>query len=110
MVTTQEQAEQWLEQDLRNAAAVVSLWVKVPLTQNQFDALVDFVFNVGQGMVGHRDGFVWLRGGGHSSMLRYLNAGAYALAAEEFEKWNLPPLPGILARRKAERALFLQHP
>lgn len=108
MKISQEQADEWLKMDLDNAAHVVSTWVKVALTQGQMDALTDFVFNVGPGLVGHRDGFVWLKTGGHSTMLRYLNAGAHGLAAEEFLKWNLPPLAGILARRQAERELFLK--
>ena len=107
MTITQEQADQWLVEDLENAAAVVRAWVKMPLSQHQFDALCDFVFNVGAGMVGHRDGFVWLKSGAHSTMLRLLNAGAYALAADEFPKWDLPPLPGIVMRRHAERELFI---
>ena len=108
MKIDQPQADAWLEQDLTNAAEVVALWVKSALMQPQFDALVDFVFNVGPGMVGHRDGFVWLKVGGHSTILRLLNVGAYAAASDEFPKWHLPPLPGIIARRAAERALFLQ--
>lgn len=108
MVIDQAQADAWLELDLANAASVVSGAVKSALTQNQFDALVDFTYNVGPGLVGHRDGFVWLKAGGHSTMLRYLNAGAYALAAEEFPKWNKPPLVGLVARRLAERELFLK--
>lgn len=107
MVIDQHQANSWLAQDLANAASIVDLWVKAKLTQGRFDALTDFVFNVGQGLVGHRDGFVWLKNGGHSMLLRYCNAAAFQLAAEEFLKWNLPPLPGIRARREAERALFL---
>jgi lysozyme len=108
MVISQQQADDWLTQDLDNAAHVVLLWVKVPLAQHQFDALTDFVYNVGPGLVGHRDGFVWLRGGGHSTMLRMLSAGCFELAAQEFPKWNKPPLPGIILRRDAERELFLK--
>lgn len=107
MTINQQQADSCLQQDLNNAAAVVNLWVKSPLTQAQFDALCDFVLNVGQGLVGNRDGFVWLKSGGHSTMLRLLNEMRHAEAAEEFLKWNLPPLPGIKARREAERELFL---
>lgn len=107
MVIDQQQADMWLMEDLTNAAEVVALWVKSSLTQPQFDSLVDFVFNVGPGLVGHRDGFVWLKGGGHSTLLRMLNSGYYDLAAEQFLRWNQPPLAGILSRRHAERDLFL---
>jgi lysozyme len=107
MKVDQQQADMWLMEDLTNAAEVVALWVKSSLTQPQFDSLVDFVFNVGPGLVGHRDGFVWLKGGGHSTLLRMLNSGYYDLAAEQFLRWNQPPLAGILSRRHAERDLFL---
>ncbi len=105
MVIAQEQADKWLEEDLGNAAGIVARWVHA-VNQNQFDALTDFVFNVGPGLPKFRDGFVWLKTGAHSTMLRMLINGQYALAAEEFPKWNLPPLPGIIARRKAEMDLF----
>lgn len=109
MKIVQAQAERWLEEDLQLAADVVSLYVEPQLTQSQFDALTDFVYNVGRGMPGHRDGFVWLRSGEHSTILKLLNAGCFTMAADEFEKWNLPPLPGIITRRQAERSLFLTH-
>ena len=117
MTCTQDQGEAWLVSDLSRAADIVNQWVKVELNQNQFDACCDFVYNVGPGMVGKRDGFVWLRNGNHSTMLRLLNAGEFVSydaegklggAAAEFPKWDLPPLPGIIRRRAAEQALFLR--
>ena len=107
MTITQEQAEELLLEDLRNAADVVNKWVTVPLTQGQFDALTDFVFNVGTGSPGVKDGFVWLKSGHYSTILSLLREGNYVGAAMEFPKWNLPPLPGIIRRRAAEHALFL---
>ena len=68
---------------------------------------MDFVFNVGTGQPGRRDGFVWLRDGNHSTIYRKLVAGDYTGAADEFAKWDLPPLPGIVTRRRRERQLFL---
>ncbi len=110
MAIYQDQADAWLLQDLDSAAAIVNQWVKEPLTQGQFDALTDFVFNVGQGMKGPngRDGFVWLRNGNHSTMLRLLNEGKHEDAGHEFAKWNLPPLPGIAIRRKREMDLYFK--
>jgi len=107
MVCTQEQADRWLEEGLENAAGIVDRWVRL-VNQNQFDALTDFVYNVGPGLPKFRDGFVWLKSGAHSTMLRHLINGELHLAGEEFPKWNLPPLPGIIARRKAEMDLFFR--
>ena len=95
---TAEQATAWLREDVQWAEAAVGTLVKVPLTQPQFDALVSFVFNVGHGAFGR------------STMLSRLNAGDYQGAADQFPAWNRGAsgvLPGLVARRAAERALFL---
>lgn len=108
-VITLDQAEARLDRDLLNAAAIVNKSVTVPLTQDQFDALVDFVFNVGPGKKGVKDGFVFLKSGQPSTMLRKLNSGDYEGAAGEFQKWTLAAgrtLPGLVIRRAKERALF----
>jgi lysozyme len=99
MKITQAQADAWLREDLAKAAACVNANVKVPLTQNQFDALTDFCFNVGVG------NFI------ASTLLRLLNAGNYAGAATQFDRWNLAAgrvLPGLVKRRLAERQLFMK--
>lgn len=97
---TQAQADAWLAADLAKAAAVVNASVTVPLTQNQFDALTDFVFNVGAGNFRA------------STLLRLLNKSDYAGAADQFPRWGLAAgkvMPGLVRRRNAERALFLIH-
>jgi lysozyme len=75
--------------------------VTVPLTQNQFDALVDFAYNAGAAN---------LRS---STLLRLLNSGDYAGASGQFIRWNkatsngqLIVLPGLTRRRTAEAQLF----
>lgn len=96
-VITLDQAEARLDRDLSNAAAIVNQAVKVQLTQNQFDALVDFVFNLGG------------KNFSSSTLLRKINAGDYEGAAAEFQKWTLAAgrtLPGLVIRRAKERALF----
>lgn len=96
---THLQAEQFLREDCRDAERAVNARVKVPLTQNQFDALVSFVFNVGGGAFAS------------STMLRKLNAGDYAGAAEQFPRWNKSGgkvLRGLTLRRERERSLFLK--
>lgn len=95
---THEEAVRLLEQDTATAQNAVREYVKVPLTQNQFDALTSFVFNVGVGAFRN------------SILLRKLNSGDYSGAAKEFEKWKYAKgieLPGLIARRTEEKRIFL---
>lgn len=94
---TEEQASQWLRRDVLSAEWAVMKLVEVPMTQGQFDALVDFTYNLGEAALAK------------STLLRKLNAGDYAGAAAEFPKWchaGNQVLPGLVTRRAAERALF----
>lgn len=71
--------------------------VKVPLNQNQFDALVSFAYNCGEGNLGK------------STLLRKLNKGDYTGAANQFAVWNKGGgrvLNGLVRRRAAEAKLF----
>ncbi|AOJ89809.1 muraminidase [Burkholderia sp. MSMB0856] len=95
---TPAEAEALLRRDLRGAELNLRKLLRVPVTQQQFDALMSFVFNLGAGR---------LRS---STLLRYLNASASARAADQFLVWNKAggkPLAGLTKRRQAERALFL---
>jgi lysozyme len=98
LVITQEQAEEFLRQDVAKAAADVNARVKIEITQDEFDALVDFAFNCGCGNLNN------------STLLRKLNAGDVEGAAEEFLKWDMAAgkhLAGLAKRREAEKELFL---
>ncbi|MCU2432368.1 lysozyme [Enterobacter kobei] len=98
MTIKQETAERLLKTGLVSYESDVSRLVKVDLTQGQFDALVSFTYNLGA------------RSLSTSTLLRKLNAGDYAGAAEEFLRWNKAGgkvLNGLTRRREAERALFL---
>ncbi|EFE7260132.1 TPA: lysozyme [Enterobacter roggenkampii] len=98
MVIKQETAERLLKTGLVSYESDVSRLVKVGLTQGQFDALVSFTYNLGA------------RSLSTSTLLRKLNAGDYAGAADEFLRWNKAGgkvLNGLTRRREAERALFL---
>lgn len=94
---TKEQAESLLRNDLEVFENAVTMAVRVPITQNQFDALVSFAYNVGTGA---------LRS---STLMRMLNAGDYAGAAAQFKRWNKADgkeLPGLTKRRADEAILF----
>lgn len=98
---TQQQADDYLRRDVRQFERAVARLVSVPLTQGQFDALVSFAFNLGEGALAQ------------STLLRMLNAGDYAGAAAQFDRWNKAGgrvLPGLVRRRAAERALFEARP
>ncbi|MTH76301.1 glycoside hydrolase family protein [Paracoccus aestuariivivens] len=97
MKITAAEAAEILTRDVVGAESDVAEMVKVPLTENQFGALVSFVFNLGRGQVAS------------STLLRKLNAGDYAGAAEQFGRWIYDDgvkLDGLIRRRAAERALF----
>lgn len=94
---TREQAEKWLETDFFTAKQEVKAVVKVPLKENQLDALASFVFNLGA------------RKFSQSTLLKKLNAGDYSGAAAEFDKWVFAgkvKLNGLVKRRASERQLF----
>lgn len=98
LTITDDEAEQILRTDLLLYEDVVEEAVTVPLTGNQFAALVSFTYNLGGGN---------LRS---STLLRKLNAGDYAGAADEFARWDKAGgkvLAGLTRRRAAERELFL---
>lgn len=97
MTCTQDQANTWLLQDVQTAVSAVNRLVKVPLTQHEFDALVDFTFNAGQGNFAS------------STMLKLLNSGDYQGAAGQFERWDQSGgrvIAGLLRRRQAEEQEF----
>jgi lysozyme len=97
MTCTQDQADAWLQTDMQTAVNAVNRLVTVTLSQAEFDALVDFVFNAGQGNFAG------------STLLRLLNSGDYDGAANEFDKWDhcgAEICAGLLRRRKAETSEF----
>lgn len=95
---TQEQAEQFLADDVATCQAAIDACVTVPLTEGQRWALTSFAFNLGVGALRK------------STLLRKLNAGDYQGAADEFGRWvNAAgkPMPGLVKRRADERTMFL---
>jgi len=92
LVWTDEQVQAALATDVKWAEDEINLRVLVPITQNQFDALVSFVFNVG------KSGF------DSSSALRDLNIGIMKVA-NDLLMWEKPP--ELRGRRESERRQFL---
>lgn len=95
---TLDEADGWFTDDTQSAVNAVIRTVDIPLSQEQFDALVSFTFNVGQGAEAH------------STLVSYVNQSNFVAAAAEFPKWNHVngvPNAGLSRRRAAEQALFL---
>jgi lysozyme len=95
-VITNEIAETLLEHDMQYAASIVNTHC-LPCTQGQFDALTDFVFNVGPSQ------FL------SSHLFTYHKTRQYDKAADEFPKWkydNGKVIPGLVTRRAKERELY----
>ena len=91
------QAANLLACDVRDAEQAVERLVKAPLTQGQFDALVDFCFNLGAGRLIA------------STLLKYLNAGRYDEAVEQLLLWNHAggeECAALKARRESEAELW----
>lgn len=98
-VITEEDALFFLHQDVAESERAVNQHVHVLLTQNQFDALVSFVFNLGVGSFRT------------STLLKKLNVRDYDGAAQEFGRWvyaDGKTRSGLVRRRAAESALFLK--
>ena len=96
-VITEAQGEAFLQADLRKFEASINKLVKVSLSQDQFDALVSFVYNLGAGNFGS------------STLLKLLNQGRYDLVPDQFMRWNKAGgqvLNGLTKRRKSEADLF----
>ena len=97
LVITEAEATALLMADLADDVACVNKAVTVAITQNQFDAMVDFSFNCG------RENFL------NSTLLRKVNLGDFTGAAQQFPLWvhaGGRVIPGLVNRRKAEAALF----
>ncbi len=102
MSVTDGDAERLLRDDVKPIEAIIGDTVRAPLNQNEHDALVSLIFNIGEDN--------WRR----STVLRKLNEGDKLAAADAFEMWTkahvnneLTTLDGLVRRRAAEKSLFL---
>lgn len=94
---TKEQGLELLREDAAEAVNAVKELVKVDLNQNQFNALVSFVFNVGRGNFAR------------STLLKKLNQGQYNQVSPQLMRWihaGGKSMGGLTRRREAEAALF----
>ena len=92
-----KKAEKYLKQDVKQAVKAVKKYVKVKLKQNEFDALVSFAYNVGEGN---------FKG---SALLKYVNSNDFSGAAKQFDRWIYSKgrkCNGLVRRRRLERQLF----
>lgn len=95
---SREEGETYLRQDIAKAENAIHNYVFVPLSQNQFDALVSFIYNVGVSAFAK------------SSLVKKLNTGDYQGAADEMLRWtkaNGHDSQSLVARRNEERMTFL---
>ncbi len=102
MTCTQEEADAWLIQDLRDEGShFIEAWVKCPLNDDQYSALTSFIYNAGCGTF--KRGLVF-------RCLSLPTGPDYLSAANAMLQYNSAggaPLPGLTRRREAERCLFL---
>ena len=95
---TEERATELLKMVVKRYEDAINRYVQVPITQNQFDALVSFAYNVGNENVRK------------STLMKLLNRKQYTEAADQLLRWNKAggkTLKGLTRRRQAERVLFL---
>lgn len=99
MTISNAEAEKYLQAAVDKFAAQILPKIKVPVSDNQFAALVSLAYNIGPGAFAK------------STVLRLLNAGDASGAADAFRMWDKAGgkvLKGLTRRREAERALFLR--
>tara|TARA_A100001011_G_scaffold22928_1_gene22927 strand:- start:676 stop:1107 length:432 start_codon:yes stop_codon:yes gene_type:complete len=94
---SQEEAEQMLVDELHEYESYINEYVTVALSQNQFDALVSWVYNLGPANLKA------------STMLKVLNSGEYEDVPAQMKRWNKAGgkvLEGLIRRREAEACLY----
>lgn len=97
---TMAKADEILRKDLRKSERAVLKYITVPLTDDQFAALVSFTFNLGPASLQR------------STLRQKLNYGEYRAAAKEFKRWVYAGgkrVMGLVRRRKVESELFLSN-
>lgn len=103
MTVTKDQCLIFLKEDTNESGKVIVKYVHIPLTQGQYDALIDFIHNFGETKFAK------------STLLKKINQNKCKEAGDEFLRWNksvvdgrLVVVAGLDKRRKAERQLWLE--
>lgn len=94
---TEEQALEWLREDCMEAEACIEANVDVELTENQRDALISWIFNLGCGNFRN------------STLLKLINAGNLDAVPAQMRRWNKAggkEMPGLVTRREMEAKVF----
>jgi lysozyme len=95
---TKEEADAWFDAHVAKCEAAIAKYITVPLNQNQFDALVSWLYNCGEDIART------------STLTKKLNLGDFLGASQEFPRWNHSGghiLDGLTTRREAEQMVFL---
>lgn len=98
-IITEKEAEDLLVKDLKKFEDNLNKVVKVSLSQNEYDALICFMYNIGAGAFNS------------STLLKKLNNNDREGASNEFKRWNKANgkiLNGLVKRREKERLLFIR--
>lgn len=99
MTITQAESDELFAAALRGFEQGINKLLLVPVTQNQWDAIISLGYNIG------------LQNLKTSTLLRLLNKGCFREASLQFERWSHAggqQMPGLLRRRRAEMALFVR--
>ena len=98
-IFTQKEIDDFLVNDLTRTESGINMLVRVPITQNQFDALCSFCYNLGVGTLQK------------STLLKDINSSLWGAAANDILKFHFAggvSLPGLVKRRQAEYDLFIK--
>ena len=98
-IFTQEEIDSFLVNDLTRTESGINMLLRVPVTQNQYDALCSFCYNLGIGTFQK------------STLLKDINAKMWDAAANDLLKFHFAggvSQPGLVKRRQAEHDLFIK--
>lgn len=106
---SQDEADNLFLEDISKFVDILNIQLSVDLKQNQFDALLSFLYNVGPGEVGVKDGLFHLKSGGSSTLWKMIQNKNFSGAAAQFTLWCRAGgvvSRGLLVRRRTEQKLF----
>ncbi len=104
-----EECADLLVDEMLQVEKVIRQNVKVPLTNGEWQAYSSFIYNLGPGKKGVKDGFVTLKSGRQSTLLTLLNQGKHVEACQQIQYWNNPKwLRGLTIRRQEEMQICLR--